>query len=730
MIAVLRKELRLAFSSISTYVFFTLLLLSFAILSVIFNLILGYASLSYPLGYMTLLLIPLVSLLVFFSARREKKGGMESLLFSLPLSPTAAVIGSFLGQWLLLLIPSLVFFLLPPLFSLIGSSQIAASEVALLGYVLYATLLLSVNRLLFSALKRPIFALILSVCVNLLLYFLNQIYFYLPLDGILENILSLFNPTGIYYSFTYGKFNLTGMIYFVSVIALILFGEILVQKSKRGDFSNKKRRIQAKSVLAAVILLLLLSNVFLSFLPEKVKNLDVTGSDMFRISNTTKDTLNGIDSPTEIYLLCAGGKKHADKDYLSFLTRYDQESENVSLTIVDTEKDPDFVKAYTSENLSDQSLIVTGNGRHTVLDRADLYHYENPTLGSFSSSDYDYLISSYLRYLQTGSLEGLTEQSVMLGQQLYYSVDTVAFFDGDNLLCNAVRFAAEKNIPTVYVIVGDSFTSPDGTIDDVLTKNGFFLQDLTLSEKIPDRCDVLVLFAPKKDITEAEKKNLAAYLSRGGKLLLSTDYSSTNLPNLLSVLSAYGLSTSPVPHVVCESNHNTYVSEDSPYFFSTKIASCPATGEDFNGSYVSLLSHAITLKEIEGVQHTNWLKTGEKGYIYDPTSGEIIEEGAYTCGAIAQKGASTVIWISSPLSLSSTGYVASGGDNFLLLLSSFRWMCGNDFNPISIESTTVPSDTLYVPNEQLLIWVLLIAVIIPLIPISIGVIHTYVRKKR
>ena len=86
MIAFYRKELRLGFSSLSTYILFTVLLLSFGVLSTIFNLLLGYSSLSYPLGYMTLFLALTLPFFPFFSAKREDKGSTSSLLRSLPIS--------------------------------------------------------------------------------------------------------------------------------------------------------------------------------------------------------------------------------------------------------------------------------------------------------------------------------------------------------------------------------------------------------------------------------------------------------------------------------------------------------------------------------------------------------------------------------------------------------------------------------------------------------------------
>lgn len=728
--AILRKELRLSFCSLSTYILLSLFLLSFGILCVIFNLFLGYSSLSYPLGYMTLFLAILTPFLVFFSSKREHGSGMERFLYSLPLSPFSLVFGSFLGQLAVLLIPSLLFSLLPPVFSVMGADQIALSEVALLGYFLFGVFLLSLNRFLFSTLKRPVLSMILAILLNLLIYFFNYLYFYIPLDGIFDTFLSLFNPTGIYYSFTYGRFNLYGVIYFVTLTAFFLFCEILVHKRGRGDFSNKKRGVRAVCVLCAVLLVLLICLPLCSLLPERVSSFDVTGNDIFRISNATVDTLRSVDSPIEIYLLCAGGKKAADKDYLSFLKGYDEGSELISLTVIDTERDPSFATGYTSRKLSDQSLIVCGNGRYRVLDRADLYHYENARLGAVSSADYEYLLQCYMAYMQTGSTEGLFEPLVSRGYQLYVNVNsTIAYFDGDSALCNAIRFVNEKHVSTAYVAAEDGFTSPDELLLSRLAENGFFTKELSSLERIPDDCDALILFSPCKDITQSQRSAISAYLSAGGNLFLTTDYTKTDLPILLSLLSEYGLSASDTPLVICESNQSTYVDERYPYHFFTKISSVPATGNDFSGTYASIFSHPITLTDTEGVAHTKWLTSGNNGYLVTE-GGERIEEGSYCCGAIAQKNDSKILWVSSPLSVSSMGSLLSDGGNVALTVSALRWMSDSSFEILPIESAAISSSVFYIPDEHLPIWVILIAIVLPLIPVSIGVIRTYVRKKR
>ncbi len=732
MLAVYRKELKLRFFSVWTYVFLFFTLLSFGILSSVFNLSLGYASLSYPLGYMTLLLALLLPFFVFWG--HKKRPGDERLLLSLPLSPTSIVLGDFFSSLTVLLIPFSIFALLPLLFTLFGGGDsVATSLVSLLGCFLYAVFLLCAVRCIFYIIKRPLPALGVSLLFTLALYFLNSVFFFLPFEesGVFQRLSSLLNPTGLYYSFTYGKINLYGCVYFVTFILLFLCLQILFLKRQKGELSNSKKRLS--SIISSILLVVcvLVSNLLTAFLPERIAYRDVSGNDISYISGTSLDKLHALDEPITLYLLSKGGMSRADQEILSFLRRYTEESSFLRLEVVDTQKEPSFSLSHTTKDLKDQSLIVEGKNRSYCIDSADLYYYYNEDLGVLPSDYYNYLISSYVKYLESASMQGLDETSVQLGYHLYYSNSTVAYFNGDSLLINAILFVSSPKVRHVYIADTDTFTlsNKDTAFEESLSQNKFSVSHLHTVEIIPSDCDYLVLFSPKKDLTQKEKQGIEAYLDRGGNLFLTTHYASCDLPVLSSLLSSYGLA--PVAEgIVCETEESRILSAETPYYFSATID--PSVfAKDFEGIYLSLLSHPIRILHTEDTVVRSLLSTTEAGALMDPTEKELLEKDtSYTVGALSEKGDASLFWLSSHLSVSSTANDLSSGNNLLYVLSVMDDLCPEKEDTISVSPILMTASSLTLSDGDLALWTLVIAALIPLLFLSIGIIFTYSRKKR
>ncbi len=734
MLAVYRNELKLRFFSISSYLLLFLIFLCFGILFSVFNLSMGYASLSYSLGYMSLVLVILLPFLAFFRAIKEKGNGTSRFLCSLPLSSVSLVLGDFLATATLLLIPFSFFSILPLILSMFGESPVAASETALFGAFLFCLFLVSLIRFLFCLIKRPAVSLAVSLGVTLFFYFLNTFFFYLPLpeEGFGEKLSLLLNPTGIYYSFTYGKFNLPGTVYFLTLTALFLFLQVLLIKKRRGDFYNVKKRILSAAVSALLLLSVILSNVFILLLPERIANSDVTGSDIFRISGASLDLLHALDEPVTLYFLCEGGRKNADKELLSFLKQYKEESPYLELRIIDPQKDSELLSSYTSSSLRNGSLIVAGEERYRIIDISDLYYYENKEIGQIPAAYYDYLISSYVQYQKTGSAEGIDQTTLQLGYHLYYSNSTVAFFNGDKLLSNAVSFVSQDDVRNVYIATSNqfSFSQKDTDLETALSKNNFFVSHLDSIERIPEDCDLLILFSPKKDIGKTEKNALEDYLARGGHLFLTTDYASTDLPNLLSLLSTYGLSVSWSEGIVCEADEASVLSAETPYYFSAAVHRS-SVAKDFKGRYLSILSHPIVIHPSEGIDVSPVLSTTEKGFLSDVEENELVEEGeTYVIGALSQKEASSVFWISSHLSVSSTANTLSSGGNILYILSVFEDICPSKNDELNISPVQMSSSSLILSSGDVALWTLIVASLIPLFTLFFGVMYTFFRRKK
>jgi hypothetical protein len=90
---------------------------------------------------------------------------------------------------------------------------------------------------------------------------------------------------------------------------------------------------------------------------------------------------------------------------------------------------------------------------------------------------------------------------------------------------------------------------------------GVEVQDLAAATgfKVPEDCNLLVLNGPNSDITEAMYSEIKAYVERGGKVIISVDYSADNVneafPNLNRLLNEMNIN---IEHSMVSENDPAY----------------------------------------------------------------------------------------------------------------------------------------------------------------------------
>lgn len=82
-------------------------------------------------------------------------------------------------------------------------------------------------------------------------------------------------------------------------------------------------------------------------------------------------------------------------------------------------------------------------------------------------------------------------------------------------------------------------------LSDAIASDNLLLEDLSLLSEgeIPQDAAALLIYAPQSDLSESERDLILDYLQQGGRLLLVTDYSEEERPNLDAVTAYYGLSS-------------------------------------------------------------------------------------------------------------------------------------------------------------------------------------------
>lgn len=500
-----------------------------------------------------------------------------------------------------------------------------------------------------------------------------------------------------------------------------------MNKSNKLSAQVLRKATLSSMITLGLLVLCILLNVAVGWLPSYVANPNVTSSKTFQLSGTTKDWLKTLDEDVRIYFVCNGGKKEADKQLYSFFEQYGEMSDRVTVTVVDSSADASFINAYGGEWPSDMSVIVESARRFCIVKNEELYYYYNSIMEENLTPDEYFAMLDYCdSYDSTGSYSS------------QFIAATTPYFDGDSRVTNAINFVIRERVAVAYALTGSGAGALDSRLMNTLSQIGYDLRTTLTVSTLPDDCDVLVINNPATDLDATEAAALSAYLANGGDLLLATSYTVGRLENLDGVLSAYGMSFEAEINTVYE-NHTSYAFSDSsqsyPYLFYSHIAQHAATGA-FDGNFVTYTPHNIVLDTAcEGVTLTSWLYTSEAGCVhrYDEASQTLVadeEKAVCNVGVIAEKGESAVIWIADPIALSNTCNAYSEGGNFQLIASTLNWVTGAEGEAIVISPAVMNGSNLSLTVGSFIVWGLILIFFIPIGVIVAGIIVWYLRKKR
>ena len=283
--AIFKRELKSYFTGMMGYVFIAFVLLFLGIYTSALNLKYGYPGFEYVVNsssFMFLIAVPVLTMRVF---AEERKQSTDQLLYSLPVSVMDTVMGKYLAMVVLLAIPTVVVSLYPLLigsfgpisyatayssigaFFLMGCALIAIgmfmssitenqiiAAVMCLGTLILCYLMTALSKLmtstaLASTISLMVVALLISLVVRLMtkswmaagltavVTFVPLVALYLisptTMEGAFTNALGALAIFDRMTNFTNGIFDLTGIVYFVSVAALFCFFTVQAVEKRR-----------------------------------------------------------------------------------------------------------------------------------------------------------------------------------------------------------------------------------------------------------------------------------------------------------------------------------------------------------------------------------------------------------------------------------------------------------------------------------------------------------------
>ena len=471
---------------------------------------------------------------------------------------------------------------------------------------------------------------------------------------------------------------------------------------ERSHVSVKKGVYLTLIVIAAIVAAVLL-NVVVGKLPASLTKLDLTDTGTFGLTIQTRQICKNLDEDVHFYLIVNSKEMSTDVQYIQqLMERYTSLSDHIKIDQVDPSLSPDFVPKYTAASLTSGSVIADGPKRSKVITQEEIFYYDQ------------------LEYAQTGEVN--------------------LQFRGEEALTAAITFVTSDKVPIVYVTQGHGELVPGEKIVSYISAENYEITEISLlaaGNFTAEDIDCVISNAPSTDFSAPEIEILKNYLASGGSFYLLTNYNSlVNLPNLLSIMSEYGLT--PVEGFVIDSDPS-YCYSGRPYMVM------PET--EYHESTEPLYYNAlrVIMRMPHGIKIAVDLPDGVTAYPLLLTSksaiSKIAEEiktlekeegdvtGPFYLGAVATKGNSRIIWFgSADLTGDDMDSVVSG-TNRDMFINGLAWVSEWE-QTISIRSTKVGGGKLAPTDLQMIAWGVVFPALIIIVVVIIGLVVWLKRRKR
>ena len=285
MIAILKREFKSYLHNVSGFIFIAFLLLFTGVFTAGVNLFGGYASFEYALQNVVIIFLLIVPILSMRAIAEDRHNRTDQLLYSLPIKMSSIVIAKYLAMLCVFLIPLAVICIYPIILSAFGIMHYASAYSAMLGLFLLGGALIAICTFISSLTENQVIAAVVSFGVLLALYLMSGLSSMIPttalasficfcfcavllallvyaltknfnvavivaavcivplcivymvkaslFSGLFPALLSYLAVFDRFYTFVYGIFDVTAVVYYISVIVFALFLTVQVMEKKR-----------------------------------------------------------------------------------------------------------------------------------------------------------------------------------------------------------------------------------------------------------------------------------------------------------------------------------------------------------------------------------------------------------------------------------------------------------------------------------------------------------------
>ncbi len=285
MMAVLKHELSGYFHSLTAYIFSAFLLAFVGIGALIYNIQSAVANFEYVLGYVCLGFVVIIPILTMRVIAEERKQKTDQLLYSLPIRTSQIVVGKYFALLAVYLVPLCIIALYPLIFAQFGEVYLPTSYGSLFAFFMMGAAMIAVGTFICSLTENQgvaagitlpvilfnyysvtlaeyvsatasgsaIAVIVIAVLLGFIIRYLTKndnlaygasiviilavlaVYFAdsSKLEGLLPDIMKKLSLFERFYTFVNGVFDLTAIIYYITVIVFFLFLSVQSLEKRR-----------------------------------------------------------------------------------------------------------------------------------------------------------------------------------------------------------------------------------------------------------------------------------------------------------------------------------------------------------------------------------------------------------------------------------------------------------------------------------------------------------------
>lgn len=285
MIAVFTHELKSYFHSMTAYIFGAFLLAFVGIGAMMYNIQYAVSNFEYVLSFSSIIFIIIVPVLTMKIVAEERKQKTDQLLYSLPITTPQIIIGKYLALLVVYLIPLCIISIYPLIFAKFGDVYLLTSYGSIIAFFIMGAALMSIGLFISSitenqglaagvgiavillnyfsvslaeyvsstALGSAIVLCVFSIILGFVIYHLTRnsnlgyglsvilitaifIIYYLKksvFEGLIPDIMTKLSLFKRFSTFVTGVFDMTGIIYYLSIIVFFLFLSVQSLEKRR-----------------------------------------------------------------------------------------------------------------------------------------------------------------------------------------------------------------------------------------------------------------------------------------------------------------------------------------------------------------------------------------------------------------------------------------------------------------------------------------------------------------